>query len=87
MKRASFSEGVVFALVAGLISSIAYAVLPGMFGLEWTAHALTAGLGLGYVLYLLYRSQERTGRVVSVALWLSAAGLGFTVELHDRVFR
>ena len=73
MKNPSFPEGVLVALAAGVISSVAYTVLPGMFGLEWTSRALIAGLGLGYVLYLLHRSQERTGRVVTLVAWLLLA--------------
>jgi hypothetical protein len=77
MKQPSFSEGVLVALSAGVVSSVAYTALPGLLGLEWTGRALVAGLGLGYVLYLLHRSQERTGRVVSLVVWLSCAGLGW----------
>lgn len=77
MKAPGFPEGVVVALVAGITSSAVLTVLPGPFGLEWTVRALIAGLGFGYVLYLLRRSRERTGRVVSLALWLSLAGLGW----------
>lgn len=70
MKSPSFPEGVLLALVAGVVSSIAYTVLPGIFGLEWTSRALITGLGLGYVAYLLYRSQEPIGRIVTLTSWL-----------------
>ena len=77
MKHPVFSEGVLLALAAATLSSVAYSVLPGLFGVEWTGRALVAGLGLGYVLYLLYRSRERTGRVVTLAAWLLFAGAGW----------
>lgn len=74
MKSPSFPEGVLLALAAGVLSSVAYAVLPGVVGLESTSRALITGLGLGYVMYLLHRSRERTGRVVTLAAWLLLAG-------------
>lgn len=77
MKSPNFPEGVLLALTAGMFSSIAYTVLPGIFGLEWTGRALITGLGLGYVAYLLYRSQARTGRIVTLTTWLLLAGMGW----------
>ncbi len=74
MKRPSFSEGVIVALVAALIGSMVYTVLPGLLGPAWTIRALVAGLGLGYILYLLRRSPERTGRFVTLTGWLLLAG-------------
>jgi hypothetical protein len=81
MKRRSFAEGVAVALVAALVSSMVLTLLPALFGLQWTTRLLIAGLGLGYVLYLLHRSQERTGRVVTLAAWLAVGCLSwFLVE-------
>jgi hypothetical protein len=74
MKSPSFPEGVLLALSAGVLSSVTYLVLPGVIGLESTSRALITGLGLGYVIYLLHRSRERTGRVVTLAAWLLLAG-------------
>jgi len=70
-----FLEGAVLALSAALGSTLAYRtfdlVLPGADALR----LVVAGLGLGYLLYLLGRSHERIGRVTALALWLTAAGL------------
>jgi hypothetical protein len=77
MKSPSFFEGVVVALTAGVFGSVFYTVLPGIFGPEWTMRALFGGLGLGYVLYLLHCSRERTGRIVVIALWSCVAGAGW----------
>ena len=77
MKGPSFAEGVVLALMAAVLASAAHAVLPGMLGPEWTMRALIAGLGLGYVLYLLHRSSERTGRIVALTAWLLVAGMSW----------
>jgi len=74
MKRPSFPEGVLLALAAGVLSSVVYTTLPGIFGLEWTSRALITLLGLGYVLYLLHRSPERIGRIVTLAGWLLLTG-------------
>ncbi len=74
MKRPCFSEGVIVALVAAIFGSIVYTVLPGLLGPAWTVRALSAGLGLGYILYLLRRSPEHTGRVVTLTGWLLVAG-------------
>ena len=74
MKRPSFSEGVIFALVAALLGSMVNMVLPGLLGPTWTSRALIAGLGLGYILYLLRRSPECTGRLVTLTGWLLLAG-------------
>jgi hypothetical protein len=74
MKRPSFSEGVLVALVAAVLGSMVYMVLPGLLGPAWTIRALIAGIGLGYILYLLRRSPERTGRLVTLTGWLLVAG-------------
>jgi len=74
MKRPSFSEGVMVALVAALAGSVVFSMLPGLLGPTWASRALVAGLGLGYTLYLLRRSHERTGRVVTLTGWLLLAG-------------
>ena len=73
MKNPSFPEGVVLALSAGLLASVAYTVLPGVFGLEWTVRALIAGLGLGYVLDIT-ENTFRTPLEVSRHLRLSVVG-------------
>ena len=74
MRRPSFSEGVIVALVAAVLGSMVYTVLPGLLGLAWTVRILIAGLGLGYILYLLWRSPEGTGRLVTLTGWLLLAG-------------
>lgn len=86
MKNPSFPEGVVLALTAGLLASVVYTVLPGVLGLEWTARALIAGLGLGYVLYLLHRSSERTGRIVTLTIWLLLAGMSWFLVMDPLIY-
>lgn len=76
MSRPTFPEGAAVALIAALFGSISFTVLPGLLGSASTLQLTVAALGLGYVLYLLGRTQERTGRVVALGAWLLFAGLG-----------
>lgn len=79
MKRPSFSEGVAVALVAALGASMAIAVFPNLFAPASTARLLIAALGLGYVLYLLNRGEEHTGRIVTLVMWLVVASAVWTL--------
>ncbi|MEA3277543.1 MAG: hypothetical protein U9Q81_20120 [Pseudomonadota bacterium] len=75
MNRPTFFEGTGVALIAALSGSLSFAVLawalPGTLALR----LVTAGLGLGYLLYLLARSGERVGRVTTLVAWLLAAAI------------
>jgi hypothetical protein len=79
MKHPSFSEGVAVALAAAVTGSVAYSVLHDLIGFRWAGHALTSGLGLGYILYLLARSRDRVGRLVTLAAWLLCSGTSWFV--------
>ena len=73
MKRPTFFEGVVVALIASVFGAAVFSV-PAMIFAGSSIHRLViAGIGLAYVLYLLARSQERVGRVTVVAVWLVVA--------------
>ena len=78
MRRPSFLEGVVLALVAALGAAVAHGVLSTLFEPAWVTRLLIAGLGLGYLLYLLGRSPTRVGRVTTILGWLSMAGAGWS---------
>jgi len=75
MKRPTFLEGALVALLAALAGTLAFSafvlVLPGAVSLR----LLIEGLALGYLLYLLGRSRERIGRVTTLASWLAVAVL------------
>ncbi len=75
MKGPSFLEGVLVALTAALGASIAYGVLTLVLPRSPALTLVVAGLGLGYLLYLLGRSRERAGRVVMVITWLMVTAL------------
>lgn len=74
MRTPTFLEGVVVALVASVAGSVLQAALTflGGTGASWLLIAL---LGLGYALYLLWRSPLRVGRVAALAAWGAVAGL------------
>lgn len=81
MKRATFLEGVVLALIAASLGSVASTVLPSVVGTELAFRGLIAGLGVAYVVYLLRRSDERTGRLVTLTAWFLLAGIsGLVVD-------
>jgi len=71
MTRPGFLEGVGVALGAALIGGPLYYLLPAVFGHALAQFALIAGLGLGYLVYLLWRSPERSGRLVVSLAWLT----------------
>ena len=86
MKRPGFSEGVIVALVAALLGSMLFTVLPAVVGLDITLRLVVAVLGLSYVLYLLKRSSEPTGRVVTLALWLLLSGTAWFVVADPLIY-
>lgn len=75
MKRPSFLEGTGVALVAALAASLGQAALGWALPTGTAARLLTLVIGTAYLLYLLYRSSERVGRVTTIALWSLATGL------------
>ena len=81
MKQPTFFEGVAIALAAGLIGSMLYAALTSVFPSTMVLRLLIAGIGFGYIIYLLSRSRERVGRVSVVAAWILLAGVTWYLEL------
>jgi hypothetical protein len=94
MKARSRKLGFLGEIVFGLVISVAAAalaltlsfVLPGAF----VARLIIAGLGLAVVVRSIARSEEKTGRIVTLvvwivaaaAIWLSGAGLPTFVVVH-----
>ena len=69
MKSATFTEGVLLALVSSLVGAISYtALLPVVDG-ELAICITIACLGLSYIIYLLKRSGERIGLLSTVVIW------------------
>ena len=75
MKRPSFLQGVLVALVLSFFGSALFAALAPVFGGVTVLRLLIALLGLAYVLYLISRSTARVGRLLTLALWLSGSAL------------
>lgn len=73
MKRPTFFEGAGVALGASVVGGVLFSVLTALFAGGLVVRALVAVMGLVYVLYLLRRSNERVGRITTVAMWVIAA--------------
>jgi len=71
MKAPSLFEGIVVAIGASLSGGILTAMLPIITSEYNGIRVLLSVLALGYLLYLMKRSNERTGRVVMIAIWLT----------------
>jgi len=69
MKTATFAEGIFFALITSLVSSVLLFSLSSLFSSSVLIHLIISGITLGYILYLLSRSKERIGRVIVVTTW------------------
>lgn len=86
MTRPGFGEGVLVALGAALLASVTQTGLSMVLPWADVAQLLCMGLGLGYGLYLLARSDEKAGRVVLVIGWITVslivAGLSSGVGLQ-----
>lgn len=73
MKRPSFLHGVVVAAVLAFFASAVIATLTPFVGLGGILRLVIPGLALAYLLYLLGRGVERTGRVTVLTLWSALA--------------
>jgi hypothetical protein len=90
MKKPTFFEGVGVALLASVTGGVMFAILSTLFGGGFLLRLLVAGIGFGYLLYLLSRSSEKTGRVTvlgawgvaAVAIWVFSPTIAFYLLLH-----
>lgn len=69
MRNATFMEGVVIALIASIVAAALFTLMSSMFVGGSLFMFLVSGLSFFYILYLLVRSKERTGRVTAVIAW------------------
>ena len=72
MKRPTFIEGVWVAIMASIAGAAVFTVLASFFSGGAVLRWVITGIALCYVLYLLSRSSERSGRVAVLTLWLIA---------------
>lgn len=78
MKQPTFIEGVSIALIASIAATVLFTALISILPLESVIKLLIALFSLGYISYLLSRSQERLGRVTLIFSWsLIAAAIWF----------
>jgi len=82
MKRPTFFEGVAIAVGASVFAGALFATLAGLFSGALALRLIITAISLGYILYLLRRSPERTGRVTTIAGWAAVSALAwFTLAL------
>ncbi len=80
MNKPGFIEGVVVALVMCIAGSIGYSVIGFVCNDYDTWRVLIAAMSLGYSIYLLGRSQQRTGRIIVMASWLLMSSAIWLIE-------
>ena len=69
MKQTTLTNGLIVAVAASLAAGAMFSLLAGVAGAAPALKLVASALGLGYVIYLLGVSGERTGRVTAVAGW------------------
>ena len=69
MKKHSFLHGVFAAAVLAFFASAVVATLTPFVGIGGVLRLVIPGLALAYLLYLLSRGADRTGRVTTLSLW------------------
>jgi hypothetical protein len=90
MKKATFWEGVVIALFTSVFGRISFFALTLFLSEDFAFRLLISGLTIAYLLYLLRRSQECTGRItvmltvfiVLAMVWLFYPPLTLFLALH-----
>lgn len=73
MKKHFFLHGVIVAAILAFFASAVVATLTPFVGLGGVLRLVIPGLALAYLLYLLGRGAERTGRVTVLSLWSALA--------------
>jgi hypothetical protein len=69
----TFLGGVAVAFVLAAAGAASFAALTSVLTSTFAIRAISTLLAGAYLLYLLSRSEERTGRIVTIAAWLSGA--------------
>ena len=73
MTRPGFFEGVAVAALASTTAGLLHAVLPLFLHSMTASKLIVLVLGGGYIVYLLRRTTERAGRLVTALIWLCLA--------------
>ncbi|MDX1561512.1 MAG: hypothetical protein R3305_01220 [Gammaproteobacteria bacterium] len=80
-RRATFLGEAVFGFVASLVAAAVALTLGFVLPGAEVARIVVAGLGLVLVLRAIGRSNEKTGRIVTVALWLAVSAGVYWLDL------
>lgn len=80
MKTPSFLEGVALALAISLMGGVLYTALNSIMPTQAVINLLIPLLSLGYLIYLLRRSNQRIGRISVVLIWLVVAAFIWLFE-------
>jgi len=86
MKRPVFTEGVIVALAVSLFASFMYAVLAWFLSATGILQLVISFSGLLYVIYLVARSTEKSGRIVVVSGWILIAGFIWLADIPLALF-
>ena len=71
MKRPTFINGVLVAAILAFFASAVVAVFIPFVGVGNVARLVIPALAFAYLLYLFNRNSERTGRVMTMAVWVA----------------
>lgn len=80
MRRPSFLQGVLVAAALGFFASATIATLTPFIGFGSVVRLVIPALALAYLLYLLQRSDEKVGRITTIALWCLLAAVTWWFE-------
>ena len=84
MKRPTFIEGVIIAAIASLLGSVVYNSLTGFIGGASALKLIVAVVSFVYIMYLLRKSDDKTGRISITVMWLALSTLVYVFT--DSVF-
>ncbi|MES9855434.1 MAG: hypothetical protein ABW166_02360 [Sedimenticola sp.] len=77
MKTATFTDGVVIALIAAVVGTLLLTLLNTILPLEATLRLLITGAAFLYLTYLLKRSDQAVGRIVTLAVWVAISAISW----------
>lgn len=79
MKQPTVFEGIGVAAITSLAGAAGFSMLAFMMGSGSVFRLMIAMMALGYVVYLLLRSNERVGRVSVITIWSVVAVVNFVL--------
>ena len=81
MKTPGILEGTGVAIIASLASGVLGALLPILVSNATSVRIVIASLALAYLLFLLKRSAERSGRILMMVAWLIVTLSGWILDI------